>query len=396
MSLFNPAVAATFSPPVMEARRWLSGVDFPPDRPLINVSQAAPVDPPPHALRRAIADAALTRDDVHLYGPVLGNADLRDALAQFWADSYGARVSPANVAITQGCNQAFCAAIATLAGAGDEVILPVPFYFNHKMWLDIAGVRTVPLVSDDAMLPDLDQAASLIGSRTRALVLVTPNNPTGAEYPPEFMRAAYDLCQRHGIALILDETYRDFHGSAAPGVSPPHDLLTHPGHNDTVIQLYSFSKAYRLTGHRVGALIASERRMVEVEKWLDTVAISTSQLGQIGALYGLGHLRDWVAGERLEILARRRATETAFAGLNGWILKSCGAYFAWVRHPFAASSADLAPRLVREAGVLALPGTMFMPADVGDGGTRHFRFAFANADAQGIANLAARLREFAA
>ena len=73
----NPALAATFRPPVMEARRWLDGVTFPPDRPLINVSQAAPVDPPPQDLRRAMADAALHRADAHLYGPVLGNADLR-------------------------------------------------------------------------------------------------------------------------------------------------------------------------------------------------------------------------------------------------------------------------------------------------------------------------------
>ena len=78
----NPAMAATFAPPVMEARRWLLGVTFPPERPLINVSQAAPVDPPPQALRRAIAEAALERADAHLYGPVLGRADLREAVGR--------------------------------------------------------------------------------------------------------------------------------------------------------------------------------------------------------------------------------------------------------------------------------------------------------------------------
>lgn len=393
MPLINPAIAATFRPPVMEARRWLEGMTFPADRPLINVSQAAPVDPPPQPLRRAIADAALNRDDAHLYGPVLGNPDLRQAVAREWTASYGAPVAAENVAITQGCNQAFCAAISTLAAAGDEVILPVPWYFNHKMWLDMAGIRAVPLTCDADMLPDIAAAAALVGPRTRALVLVTPNNPTGAEYPPALMRAAHDLCRSRGIALVVDETYRDFHGSAAPGQTPPHDLVQDPGHDQTLIQLYSFSKAYRLTGHRVGALIASRRRMVEIEKWLDAVAISASQLGQIGALYGMGHLQGWLAAERLEILARREATITAFSGMTGWALKSCGAYFAWVAHPFDASSADLAPRLVREAGVLALPGTMFMPAGA-PGGARHFRFAFANIDAGGVAALAGRLVAF--
>ena len=113
----NPALAAAFPPPVMEARRWLAGLSFPPDRPLINVSQAAPVDPPPLALRQAMADAALNRPDAHLYGPVLGNPDLRAAVAGEFSRSYGGTVEPGQVAITQGCNQAFCAAITTLAQA---------------------------------------------------------------------------------------------------------------------------------------------------------------------------------------------------------------------------------------------------------------------------------------
>lgn len=239
------------------------------------------------------------------------------------------------------------------------------------------------------MLPDPDQAAALIGPRTRAIVLVTPNNPSGAEYPPELLTAFFDLAQKRGIALILDETYRDFH--SAEGA--PHDLLTRPGWGETVIQLYSFSKAYRLTGHRVGALITSSARMAEVEKFLDTVAISTSQLGQVGALWGLRNLSDWLADQRVEILARRDATVQALSDLPGWRLKSAGAYFAWVEHPFAISSADMARRMVAEISVLALPGTMFVPQ--GDAtGERHLRLAFANTDAAGIAKLSERLAAF--
>lgn len=383
----NPALAAAFPPPVMEARRWLAGLSFPPDRPLINVSQAAPVDPPPLALRQAMADAALNRPDAHLYGPVLGNPDLRAAVAGEFSRSYGGTVEPGQVAITQGCNQAFCAAITTLAQAGDEVILPTPWYFNHKMWLDMQGIRAVPLPCGDDLLPDPDRAAGLIGPRRRAIVLVTPNNPSGAEYPADLVRRFFDLAQDRGIALILDETYRDFDSRSGA----PHDLLARPDWDRTVIQLYSFSKAYRLTGHRVGALIASESRMAQVEKFLDTVAISTSQLGQIGALWGMENLGDWLAGERAGILSRRDATVAALSSLPGWRVKSAGAYFAWVQHPLAESSALLAPRMVRDIGVLALPGTMFMPPDDPDG-ARHLRIAFANVDAAGIAQLAERLR----
>ncbi|MBB1490818.1 MULTISPECIES: aminotransferase [unclassified Paracoccus (in: a-proteobacteria)] len=387
----NPDLAATFRPPVMEARRWLQGLAADPERPLINVSQAAPVDPPPEGLRQAIADASLTRAEAHLYGPVLGNPDLREAVAAEWSRAYGGSLTPANVAITQGCNQAFCAAIATVARAGDEVIIPVPWYFNHKMWLDMQGIRAVPLACGQGMVPDPDAAAALVTPNTRALVLVSPNNPSGAEYPAEVLRGFYDLASQQGLALILDETYRDF--DSRDGA--PHDLFTDPDWGDTLIQLYSFSKAYRLTGHRVGALVASESRQVEVEKVLDTLAICAPQLGQIGALWGMQHLRDWLAGERQEILCRRAAMTRAMAGLEGWRLKGCGAYFAWAEHPFAESSAQLAPRLVHEAGVLLLPGTMFMPEGDPEA-ARHVRIAFANVDEAGIAALAERLAAVAA
>ena len=115
----NPAMAATFAPPVMEARRWLTGVEFPPERPLINVSQAAPVEIPPLGLRQAIADAALNQPEAHLYGPVLGLPALRSEIAAQWSQAYGGVIRDDQVAITQGCNQAFCAVLATLAGAGD-------------------------------------------------------------------------------------------------------------------------------------------------------------------------------------------------------------------------------------------------------------------------------------
>jgi aspartate/methionine/tyrosine aminotransferase len=382
----NPALGGTFAPPVMEARRWLDGVVFPPERPLINVSQAAPVDSPPEGLRRAIAEAALNDPAAHLYGPVLGNSDLRAEVAAQWSVAYGGVIAAEQVAITQGCNQAFCAVTATLAGAGDEIILPTPWYFNHKMWLDMAGIKAVPLATGAGLLPDPEAAAALIGPRTRAIVLVSPNNPGGVEYPATLVRAFLELARSRGIVLILDETYRDF--DAREGA--PHDLFADPDWDESFIHLYSFSKAYRLTGHRVGALITSRNRMAEVEKFLDTVAICPGQLGQIGALWGMRNLGDWVAGERAEILARRAAMETGFTALEGWKMLGCGAYFAYVEHPSALPSPEFARRLVREASVLTLPGTMFMP-ETDLAGQRQLRIAFANIDRDGIATLMQRL-----
>ncbi|MCV2873177.1 aminotransferase [Defluviimonas sp. WL0050] len=382
----NPDIRATFLPPVMEARRWLEGVAFPPERPLINVSQAAPMEAPPEGLRQALADAALNQPEAHLYGPVLGLPELRAEVASQWSVAYGGTIAPEEVAITQGCNQAFCTVITTLASAGDEVLLPTPWYFNHKMWLDMQGVGAVPLPTGAGLIPDPDEAAALITPRTRAIVLVTPNNPGGVEYPAETLRAFYDLAKTRGIALILDETYRDF--DARTGA--PHDLFADPDWRGTLIHLYSFSKAYRLTGHRVGAIVADAARLSEAEKFLDCVAICPSQLGQIGALWGMRNLSQWVAGERDEILARRKAMSEGFAKLPGWKLLGCGAFFAYAEHPHPLPSPELAKRLVREVGILLLPGTMFRPE--GDPrGEREVRIAFANIGVGDIARLIARL-----
>ena len=378
--------ANTFTPPVMEAYGWLAGQNFS-NLPLINVSQAAPVNPPPAPMVAHMA-AVIQDDDTHLYGPVLGLPALRAEVAGQWSTAYGGAIAPAQVGITSGCNQAFCASIAMLCGEGDEVLLPTPFYFNHKMWLDMAGVAAVALPCNGDMIPDPEDAVARITPRTRAIVLVTPNNPCGVEYPADVIIAFYEIAKSHGLALIIDETYRDFHSQSGA----PHALFQQTNWDQTLVQLYSFSKAYRLTGHRVGAVVASVARMAEIEKFLDTVSICANQLGQKAALWGMLNLGDWLAGERLEILARRQAIVDNFTQLKakGWSLLGVGAYFAYLEHPFDIASNDVAQKLVEQVCVLALPGTMFVP-EADESGKRQIRIAFANIDADGIVVLFDRL-----
>ena len=162
--------------------------------------------------------------DTHVYGPVLGNPALRSEIAWRWSALYGGDIEPDEVAVTAGANQAFCTAIATIAAPGDAVMLPVPWYFNHKMWLDIAGLETVPLPCGDGMLPDVEAARALMTPRVKAIVLVTPNNPTGAEYPPDLVAAFAALARENSAMLVLDETYRDFLSRDGR----PHDLFADP------------------------------------------------------------------------------------------------------------------------------------------------------------------------
>lgn len=390
----NPNLTRAIPSPIMEAGSWVAAHPPPPDRKLIDLRQAVPAGPPSDAIRSAMADAALNDPGAHLYGAVLGRDALREGIANAWRDIYRGQINPAQVGVTAGCNQAFCAAISSLAGAGDEVILPTPWYFNHKMWMDMAGIDAIPLATNQDSLPDVETAAALITERTRAIALVSPNNPTGVEYPPQLLRDLLGMAAEKGIALIVDETYRDYHSADGP----PHDLFAQPNWPDNFIHLYSFSKIMRLTGHRIGAVIAAEARIAEIEKFLDTMTICPSQIGQIGALKGLETLTETRATERAVFDSRRAALQAEFAkGVGDWRLISSGAYFAYVEHPFDVSSHTICQRLVADQSILILPGTFFGPtiAEGGDGtAEKTCRVAFANVDEAGIADMAQRLRDF--
>jgi aspartate/methionine/tyrosine aminotransferase len=233
-------------------------------------------------------------------------------------------------------------------------------------------------------VPDPADAAALIGPKTRAIVLVTPNNPTGAIYPPEFIAEFFHLARRHDLALVLDETYRDF----LPTDDAPHGLFAEPGWRDTLVQLYSFSKVYCLTGYRVGSIIAAPALVAEAAKAMDCVAICAARIGQEAALYGLGHLVAWRESNRILMRDRVTALRAAFRDNNlGYELVSAGAYFAYLRHPFAGETATaVAQRLVAEQNLLVLPGSMFGPEQEG-----FVRCAFANVDAAIMPEVARRL-----
>lgn len=390
----NPALSNALAPPIMAAAEWVAGRDFPADRPLINLAQAVPADPPPQMLRDAMAEAVLGDPSVHLYGPVLGDDALREEISQRWSDAYAGDIAQENVAVTAGCNQAFCAAIASVGGAGDEVILPTPWYFNHKMWLDMAEMKAVPLPCGADCLPDPDHAAALITNRTKAIVLVTPNNPTGAVYSPALVARFAELAKSNGLALIIDETYRDY----LPGDTCPHDQFQDQDWGDYLIHLYSFSKLFRLTGHRTGALVAGAGRIGQIEKFLDTMTICPPRLGQVAALAGLRAAAQLAPAERREFGARKAVLAAEFEkGVGDWELLSAGAFFAYVRHPFDATSESVARALVEQSSLLCLPGTMFAPdrAEGGDGmAEQTCRIAFANVGAAKLRDVANRLRSF--
>lgn len=332
--------------------------------------QAVPAHLPPQSLRDYLGEAIASGQGAG-YTDIRGILPLRSALSENIMSRYQGEVDADDLIITAGCNQAFCSVIDTLCQSGDEVIIPLPSYFNHLMWLSIRGVKPQFLsFNAKTAMPDPRQAAALISTRTRAIVLVTPNNPSGATYSPECIEAFYQLARAHNIALIVDETYRDFIHIDAP----IHGLFEHNEWRETFVHLYSFSKVYSLTGYRTGAVVAGPALLEQIKKVQDCTAISAPHAGQLAALYGLQYLHDWKLEKALELQVRAEAIRAAFdhPDLN-YRLVCAGAYFAYIEHPFEDSARSVVKRLIQEYNIVSLPGSYF-----GQQQENFIRFAFAN------------------
>ena len=381
----NPLVSATASPAILESRAWLKAYDGS-KGPAIDLSQAAPPYAPPPELLARLAAAAQS-PAIALYGPVPGEYDLRQAYAAHVSDLYAAEISPDQVSITAGCNQAFVIATMLVGGAGEAIVLPSPWYFNHKMTLDMLGLeaRILPCSADDGFIPGLEAAAALIDAKVRAIVLVTPNNPTGAIYPPSTVEGFARLCRDKGIWLIIDETYRDFLPEDA---TRPHAIFGDAALRDNVIGLYSFSKSFALPGHRLGAMLFPAACGAEILKIQDCLQICPARAGQAAVTWGLEALGEWREGNRRRFGEQAKQFRSALAEVPDWRVDSLGAFFAYLRHPFRGTTAeDIARRLATEKGLLMIPGSYF-----GRGQDEHLRVSFGNLTAASLAQLPERFR----
>ncbi len=384
----SPQIRSVHFPPISEVREWVASFHATPEQPLMDLCQAVPDYPPAPELvehLKGIMDDPLTAR----YSPDEGLLEVREAVCDRYGRRYGGVVNPRQLCLTIGASQAFWLAMVTLCTAGDEIIVPLPSYFDHPMALEVLGIRPVYLPFDEASggLPSVAKLESFITPRSRAILLVTPSNPTGVVTPPQLIRELFELARRRGVALVLDETYADFIPDR------PHDLFTDPQWSDHFIQIISFGKTYALTGYRAGMLVASEQFIRQALKAQDSMAVCQPRITQHAVRYGAVMLDSWVEANQ-EMMARRhdRFREEFMAAGNPFRLVTSGAFFAWVRHPFPAlTGREVARRLVLEAGILCLPGEVFGP-----GLTPYLRLAFGNIQEESIPQAVERFRAFPA
>ena len=322
--------------------------------------------PPDSAL--AAAREAIGQPQTHQYGYVIGRHDLREALRDKMLREN--RLDPGfEVIVTAGSNMAFFETAIAITDPGDEVILIAPYYFNHEMAIRIAGCRPVILETADDYLPAIGDLERSITARTRAIVTISPNNPTGVVYPRDLLQEINSLCAEHGLYHISDEAYEYFHfadgAHYAPGSAP--DAHTH------TVSLYSMSKAYGMAGWRLGYMAVPPQLLAPVRKIQDTNPICPSLVSQAAAMAALEEGSEY-AGQFLGPMGdvRRRVIERLQAlGSGVQVSASTGAFFVFIRVATDLSAPDLTAWLIREHKVAVIPGDTF-----GATGATYLRVAY--------------------
>ena len=294
----------------------------------------------------------------HRYGPVEGLATLVTALEAKLAEENGIVVRPGSrLLVTAGGNLAFVNAVLAITDPGDEVILLAPYYFNHEMAVVIAGAVPVSVATTDDYQLDVQAIADAITPRTRAIVTVSPNNPTGAVYREEALRAVSTLCADRGVFHIHDEAYEYFTYGQARHFSPG-SIADASGHT---ISLYSLSKAYGMASWRIGYMVIPDLLWDAVNKIQDTLLICPPAVSQHAALAALRVGRAYPRGHLARLDAMRHAIFDALddPAVPCAVAPVEGAFYYLVRVHSSLDSMTLVERLIREHRVAAIPGSAF-------------------------------------
>jgi aspartate/methionine/tyrosine aminotransferase len=339
--------------------------------------------PPPEAVEAARRFGGATSD--HRYGPVEGLPALVDLLEAKLASENRIQVRPASrVLVTAGGNQAFMNTVLAVSDPGDEIILPAPYYFNHEMAIVMAGAHAVGVPTDAGYQLDVPAIAAAITPRTRAIVTVSPNNPTGAVYSSETLTEVNELCESRGIFHVHDEAYEYFTYGGTRHFSPG----SREGAAAHTISLYSLSKAYGMASWRIGYMVIPEALSDAVNKIQDTLLICPPAVSQQAALaallVGRAHAAAYV--EQLDATRRLIFDILQADDVPCDVPAADGAFYYLLRAHSGLDSMTLTERLIREHRVAVIPGSAFA-----DTSPSSIRISYGALDADSIAEGVGRL-----
>lgn len=300
----------------------------------------------------------LEKSDNHKYTPVTGIPLLIEAVkAKLYRENGINEDSGGRIVITAGANMGFVNAVMSIADPGDEIIVPVPYYFNHIRAIAMAGCRYVLVPTDGSyqLIPEAIRLA--ITDRTKAVVTVSPNNPSGAVYSESALREVNKICHNYGLYHISDEAYEYFTYGHAKHFSPGSILNS----GSYTISLYSLSKAYGFASWRIGYMVVPEHLFSTVEKIQDILVICPPGISQFAALGALRAGADYCRRMIKELACVREVILSELSDIKNicTVRQTEGAFYFLLSVHSKLDPMELVQRLIREYGVGIIPGTSF-------------------------------------
>jgi len=329
----------------------------------INLGLGEPdIQPPPAviaALKKAIDDG------MNKYGPTGGIPDLRQAVAERL--SKYADVKAENVLITTGATEALCLTMQTLVDKGDEVLVPDPGFVLFTPHVRLASGTPVSytLSREKGFIPDVDELRDLVSAKTKAIVVNSPSNPTGAVFDKKTVQGIVEFARDEGLIIITDEVYDEIIYEG------PHESFL--GKYENVVYVNSFSKTFAMTGWRLGYLTAPPEMSKQMAKVHYYMVACPPTPTQYAVLAVMREPQDFVSKMVNEFAARREIIMSELKKIQGFnIDKPKGTFYAFPSYSYDIKSEEMAMRALN-AGVICTPGRAF-----GERGEHHLRFSYAN------------------
>ncbi len=284
--------------------------------------------------------------DIIAYGESDGDIELREALARYYG-TFGADIKARDVLITNGGSEALLFTFMTLCDPGDEVIVPEPYYTNVHSFARMANVNIVSVTSlleRNFALPPLKEIEEKITSKTRAILLCSPNNPTGHIYSPQELEVILKMCRKKDIFLVVDEVYREFCYDGKKFTS----VMTYKEYADRVICVDSFSKRFSMCGARVGALVSKNQDVIRETLKLSQARLCPPAVEQAAALAAFSAPPEYISGVISEYEQRRNTLVKALRDIPGVRCSSPNGAFYLVAKLPVEDAEDFALFMLRE------------------------------------------------
>ncbi len=313
--------------------------------------------PPPASAMQAIRHFG-ARPEEHCYGSPLGHPRLLELITEkLRVENKINYKNGYRVIVTAGSNMAFLSVLLAIADPGDEIILPLPYYFNQEMAVRMVNCIPVSVPTDAQFQLQMDALRAAITEKTRAIVTISPNNPSGAVYPETTLRAVNDLCREYGLYHISDEAYEYFTYGEARHFSP----ASIPGSEQHTISLYSLSKAYGFASWRIGYLLFPDVLLPSLLKVQDTNLICPPLITQYAAIGALEAGSEYCKSHIQKIENVRKQVTTPLQSLTGLcdVAVTEGAFYLLLKLHTKKNDLELVKSLIYDFKVAAIPGCAF-------------------------------------